>query len=148
MRDAPAGTSILQSPAEIDHRDRYHYHHFLNHKHLRQRQADNVAQTDATVTAATSTISVIQEIELDPNGSTVAVHTWLEASTTVAAPPDSTVPALSIPLSTEVAAILYTSANPGVLTTQSTPQSTPAVPASQVLPLTSAPYISANSSRK
>ena len=78
MSDAPAGTSFLQSLAEIDHRDRF-YHHAPNHKHheyLHRRQLDAALQIDTTVASVTSTVSVIQDIEIDSNGNTIQIKTW------------------------------------------------------------------------
>lgn len=152
MRDATAGTSLLQSLAEIDHRDRNHHHH-PNHKHLHPRQVDAAIQVDGTVTAVTSTVSVIQDIIIDSNGSTVQVQTWLAASTSVAAPPDSTVPAPTVvdAITTPAATIPYTSTDSGAPLTDligasTNAQLTLAAPISQASPSTSAPYLSTNSS--
>jgi hypothetical protein len=139
MRDASAGTSFLQSLAEIDHRDRHH-HHIPNHKHLHQRQVD------ATVTAVTSTVSVIQNIIIDSNGSTVQIQTWLATPTNAGPAPDTTVPTPvvvnAIPSTTAVAAIPSSSSDGGLTMSQFTL----AAASSQASPLTSPPFLSTNSS--
>ena len=164
MRNAPARTSFLQSLAEIDHRDRFH-HHYTNHKnheYLHRRQVDAALEVDATVASVTSTVSVIQDIEIDSNGNTVEIQTWLAASTTVDAPADPTVaapttvdtaPWTSSAPAAAAAAAPSTTMVLGPLITEvinqltSTPP-TPPVPTSQALPLTSAPFLGTNSSSK
>lgn len=160
MRDAPAGTSFLQSLAEIDHRDRFHHHapNHKNHEYLHRRQVDAALQIDATVTSVTATVSVIQDIEIDSNGNTVQIQTWLAASTSVQASPDPTVPAPTIVYTTPwtpsaAAAAPSTSSVLGPLNTEivsqltsSPPQTIAAIPTSQALPLTSPPFLGTNSS--
>jgi hypothetical protein len=147
MCDAPAGTSFLQSLAEIDHRDRFHHHYpnHKNHEYLHRRQVD------ATVTSVTSTVSVIQDIEIDSNGSTVEIQTWLAAATTVEAPPDPTVAAPTIVdttpwTSSAAAAAPSTTMVLGPLNTEMISQLTSALATSQALPLTSPPFLGTNSS--
>jgi hypothetical protein len=157
MRDAPARTSFLQSLAEIDHRDRFHHH--ANHKHheyLHRRQVDAALDIDATVTSVTSTVSVIQDIEIDSNGNTVAIQTWLAASTTVEAPTDPTVAApttvlltssapAAAPSTTMILNLLNTEMISQLSSTQPTLPTLP-IQTSQALPLTSGPFLSTNSS--
>jgi hypothetical protein len=160
MSDAPAGTSFLQSLAEIDHRDRFH-HHAPNHKHheyLHRRQLDAALQIDTTVTSVTSTVSVIQDIEIDSNGNTIQIQTWLAASTSIEAPTDTTVPAPTIidttlwTSSAAAAAAPSTTPTLGPLNTEMISQVTSiapqitAIPTSQALPLTSPPFLATNSS--
>jgi hypothetical protein len=158
MSDAPARTSFLQSLAEIDHRDRLHHHapNHKNHEYLHRRQA--ALQIDTTVASVTSTVSVIQDIEVDTDGNTIQIQTWLAASTSIEAPPDPTVPAPTIVYTTPwtpPAAAAAPSTTPflGLLNTEmvtqlssSLPQTIVAVPTSQALPLTSPPFLGTNSS--
>jgi len=155
MRNAPAGTSFLQSLAEIDHRDRFHHHH-ANHKHheyLHRRQVDATLDIDATVTSVTSTVSVIQDIEIDSNGNTVAIQTWLAASTTVEAPTVAapitvdTVPLTSsAPAAAPSTTTVLSPLNTEMTSQLSSTQPTLSIQTSQALPLTSGPFLNTNSS--
>jgi hypothetical protein len=140
MRDALAGTSLLQSLAEIDHRDRFHHHHanHKNHEYLHRRQVDTALQIDTIVTSVTSTVSVIQDIEIDSNGNTVAIQTWLAASTTVEAS--------SAPTTAPSTTMVLGSLNAEMISQLTSSQSTLPVSTSQALPLTSARFLSTNSS--
>ncbi len=158
MRDAPAGTSFLQSLAETDHRDRFHHLHpnHKNHEYLHRRQIDAALQLDATVTSVTSTVSVIQDIIIDSNGNTVQIQTWLAASTTVEAPPDPTVPAPTIvdttpwtpspPAAAPSTSMVLGPLNTEIISQLTSTQPAAVVPTSQALPLTSAPFLGTNSS--
>lgn len=140
MRDALAGTSLLQSLAEIDHRDRFHHHraNHKNHEYLHRRQVDTALQIDTIVTSVTSTVSVIQDIEIDSNGNTVAIQTWLAASTTVEAS--------SAPTTAPSTTMVLGSLNAEMISQLTSSQSTLPVSTSQALPLTSARFPSTNSS--
>jgi hypothetical protein len=159
MRDAPAGTSFLQSLAETDHRDRFHHHAHANHKnheYLHRRQVDAALDIDTAVASVTSTVSVIKDIEIDSNGNTVAIQTWLAASTNVEAPTDPTVAAPTnvdtTPLTSSApAATPSTTMASGPLHTEKTSQLTGTQPTlhiatSQAMLATSAPFLSTNSS--
>lgn len=91
MGDTIAGSSLLQAHAEKVHREHDRFHHAHNLIKLRKKQAP------AIVTAVTQTVSVIQQIQVDTNGSTIQVQTVLadstvEAPTTAAAPVTSADP--------------------------------------------------------
>lgn len=158
MRDALARTSFLQSLAEIDHRDRFHHHHanHKNHEYLHRRQVDATLEIDATVTSVTSTVSVIQDIEIDSNGNTIQIQTWLATSTTVEAPTDTTVAAPTtvdttpwassapaVPPSTTMVSVPL---NTEIISQLTSTQSKLSVAPSQALPLTSPPFLGTNSS--
>jgi hypothetical protein len=93
MRDAPAGTSLLQSHAEMDHRDRNrHQHNHHHNQHARQL-------LDPILGQLTSTVSVIQEVIVDQDGIPFASRTVLAATPTIDLTPDPTVydPSVDLP---------------------------------------------------
>jgi hypothetical protein len=84
--DAPAGPSLLQASADIvssrhwKQKRQLHNHH---HDHNRHNYIDlHRRQIDGTVTSVAATVSVIQQVVVDPNGSTIQVQTIVEDSTT------------------------------------------------------------------
>ena len=113
MGDAPAGTSLLQSHADIDHRDhnpqqiqqQQHHHHHHKHRHLHNHRTLHHRQVDSII----ATVSVTEEIIVDQNGSTqgtalIAASTTLDATVVVSAAASSAVPSspslVDTPLST------------------------------------------------
>jgi hypothetical protein len=112
--DALAGPSLLQGSADIvssrhwKQKRQLHNHH---HDHNRHNHIDlHRRQFDSTATGVTATVSVIQQVVVDPNGSTIQVQTLVEDSTTTwttSAPltvitNPSTLSA-TVPVSTEIA---------------------------------------------
>ncbi|KAL3426939.1 hypothetical protein PVAG01_00448 [Phlyctema vagabunda] len=88
MSDPPTtGPSLILTQHENAHREhlRSHQHHHqnLHHNHLHRRQEDDAAPAAATsvITEVTQTISVVQQINVDSNGSTFGVETHLAEST-------------------------------------------------------------------
>lgn len=68
-----------QSPHEIVHREHMKKHHVHSHKRIHQRQSP--ADTSAAVTEVTSTVSVIQQVDVDTNGSVLSTQDVPQTST-------------------------------------------------------------------
>jgi len=66
MGDNIAGPSLLLARQDLAHREHLHQH---NHNHLHRRQAT------AVVTEVVATVSVVQQIDIDSNGSTWSTET-------------------------------------------------------------------------
>lgn len=95
MGDAPAGTSLLQSHADIDHRDhilqQQPHHH--QHRRLHNHGSLHHRQLDSAVAEVTATVSVTKEIIVDQNGNTQGATLLAASATLDALPSDTTVSA-------------------------------------------------------
>jgi len=76
MGDTIAGPSLLLAKQDLAHREHPHQH-IHNHNHLHRREAP------AVFTEVVATISVVQQVDVDINGSTYSTETL----TTVSSPP-------------------------------------------------------------
>jgi hypothetical protein len=74
--DDNAGPSLLLAQHDIAHREHLHQHHQVHNR----RQTATVQ--DSTVVEIVATISYVQVIDVDANGSTFAVQTVLAAAST------------------------------------------------------------------
>jgi len=74
--DDNAGPSLLLAQHDIAHREHLHQHHQFHNK----RQT--ATTQDSTVVEIVATISYVQVIDVDANGSTFAVQTVLAAAST------------------------------------------------------------------
>jgi hypothetical protein len=122
-------SSLIQTDtAEMAHREhqhqRFHSHQYLHQDRPLKRRSEGTP-TDgqpspvSTVTEVTQTVSVIQQVEVDSNGSTIAIYTVQETSPPIA---------LTDVIATETAAPSTTAADsvsPAVKTGSSTPQVVP-----------------------
>jgi hypothetical protein len=91
--DAIARPSLLLARHDIAHREHNHNH---NHNHLHQHHKAHKRQTDSSdgvVTEVVTTISVIQEIDVDSNG-----NTYSTLLIPAATPPLLTITTPSIPV--------------------------------------------------
>lgn len=69
MGDDIAGPSLLLARHDLAHREHLEHVHLHNHLHKRQ------AAATAVVTEIVATVSVVQQVDVDSNGSTYATET-------------------------------------------------------------------------
>lgn len=129
--------SLAQAPAEMVHREHNHARlHHNQHNHLHKRQSAS------SVTEVTATISVIQQVNVDGNGSTIGTSTVLATDPTVEAPTGLTVVDAS---GNPVSGSTNPSASPSATISNSlisitTSTESQSLQSSQTLPLTSTPF--------
>ncbi|KAE8451821.1 hypothetical protein EG329_002661 [Mollisiaceae sp. DMI_Dod_QoI] len=128
--DDHAWPSLLLAKHERAHREHVHQHQHQHHLFHRAPQTGaTVTAVQSVVTQVTATVSVVQQIDVDPNGSTFAIQTILA---------DSTYRGWGGTPTTKPNALPTTSASPAIASSSSSASSTiaggsPQVSASQSL---------------
>jgi hypothetical protein len=99
MGDTIAGPSLLLAKQDLAHREHPHQHNH-NHNHLHRRQ------TPAVFTEVVATISVVQQVDVDINGSTYSTETLTtESSPSITNEHAATTPTESPAVGTPAAAV-------------------------------------------